>query len=431
MDIASSGHAEFATDHDRFSARPVLRGLQRGCLWLLAAVSPFVFIEPSPYEFTFLAVLVIFIATGLRFPAAAMSLVAILCVLNLGYSISAINHLDKQPVVYWVLTSWYLALTAIFFALVLSENTHERLDALMRGYRFAAVVVSLLAIAGYFNLIPGASEQLTLYSRARGTFKDPNVLGGFLVLPAIYCLQKMIDEHAGRALRNGIAFGIISLAVLLSFSRAAWALLAVTALASVALNFLTTNSVRKKIRIVILVMLAAGLGVAMLSLLLSLDAFANIFKERASLVQSYDAGRFGRFGRHILGAEMALDYPFGIGPLQFSRFFPEDTHNSFLNAFMSGGWLSGVTYPLLIVSTLWLSLRSQFMTTSWSPESKVLFVTFVGLAAESLIIDTDHWRHFFLLIGAVWGVAIATSRLANTGASARPDAVGQLGWTTR
>ena len=183
----------------------MLRGLQRGCLWFLAAVSPFVFIEPSPYEFAFLVVLVIFIGTGLRFAPAALSLVAILGVLNLGYTIGAINLFEKQEVLYWVLTSWYLALTAIFFALALSENTQERLDALLRGYRFAAVVVSLLAIAGYFNLIPGAQEQLTLYSRARGTFKDPNVLGGFLILPAIYCLQKMIDESARSALRNAIA----------------------------------------------------------------------------------------------------------------------------------------------------------------------------------------------------------------------------------
>ena len=128
---------------------------------------------------------------------------------------------------------------------------------------------------------------------------------------------------------------------------------------------------------------------------------------------------------------MALDYPFGIGPLQFSKFFPEDTHNSFLNAFMSGGWLSGVTYLLLIGVTLLLSLRSQFVAVPWSQASKVLFVTFVGLAAESLIIDTDHWRHFYMLIGAVWGVSIACSRVANANGLVPADAAGELSWNTR
>jgi hypothetical protein len=398
-------------------SRPILRGLQRKSLWLLAAAGPFVFIEPSPYEFTFLAVLVVFIGTGLRFSPASMALVAILAILNLGYSVSAINHIEKQEVLYWVLTSWYLAVTAIFFALVLADNTVERVDALLRGYRFAAVAVSILAIAGYFSLIPGATEQLTLYARARGTFKDPNVLGGFLILPALYCLQKLIDESFWRAFRNGIALAIIFLAVLLSFSRAAWGILALTSFALVALNFLTTTSQLKKLRILVLVMLVAALSVATLALLLSFDAIANVFKERANLFQSYDAGRFGRFGRHILGSEMALDYPLGIGPLQFSRYFPEDTHNSFLNAFMSGGWLSGVTYPLLIFVTFLLALKSQFANLPWSQASKVIFVAFAGLAAESLIIDTDHWRHFFLIIGLVWGLSIAGSRLASASAS--------------
>ena len=79
------------------------------------------------------------------------------------------------------------------------------------------------------------------------------------------------------------------------------------------------------------------LGVALIAVLLSFDSIAEMFKQRASFDQSYDEGRFGRFGRHILGADMALDLPFGIGPLQFHNYFPEDTHNSYLNAFMSGG----------------------------------------------------------------------------------------------
>jgi hypothetical protein len=28
----------------------------------------------------------------------------------------------------------------------------------------------------------------------------------------------------------------------------------------------------------------------------------------------------------------------------------------------------------------------------------------VPLAGEAAIIDTDHWRHWFLLVGLIWGV---------------------------
>ena len=95
----------------------------------------------------------------------------------------------------------------------------------------------------------------------------------------------------------------------------------------------------------LLAALAGVLLMAAIAVLLSFDQIDALFKERASFSQPYDSGRFGRFGRHLLGADMALDYPTGIGPLQFRRFFPEDTHNSFLNAFMSGGWISGILYP--------------------------------------------------------------------------------------
>ncbi len=75
---------------------------------------------------------------------------------------------------------------------------------------------------------------------------------------------------------------------------------------------------------------------------MSIDTVADLLKQRMSLEQEYDVGETGRFGRHVLGALLALDVPLGIGPLQFSKIFPEDPHNSYLNAFMSGGWLSGV-----------------------------------------------------------------------------------------
>jgi hypothetical protein len=152
-------------------------------------------------------------------------------------------------------------------------------------------------------------------------------------------------------------------------------------------------------------------GVALIALflaaLLSIDAVKTLFTERARLEQEYDVGQMGRFGRHVLGALLALDMPFGIGPLQFSHYFPEDTHNSFLNAFMSGGWLSGVIYPTLVVLTFAQGLRTVFVPTPWRTTYLIYFSAFVGNAAESFIIDSDHWRHYFLLIGAVWGLALA------------------------
>jgi hypothetical protein len=278
---------------------------------------------------------------------------------------------------------------------------------LRRGLVVGAMVAAISAVAGYFHLVPGGNDLLTLYGRARGTFKDPNVLGAFLILPSLFVLQSVVLERPGKAIRNAIAFAIMALAILLAFSRAAWGGLVLTAAFMLALMVLTSRSNTQRSRIIIMTIVAAILGLALIAVLLSFDATAEMFKQRASFDQSYDEGRFGRFGRHILGADMALDLPFGIGPLQFHRFFPEDTHNSYLNAFMSGGWLSGVLYPALVFTTVVIGFRHVFVRVPWQRTYLAVFSAFVGTVGESFVIDTDHWRHFWMMLGAMWGMIAA------------------------
>jgi hypothetical protein len=392
------------------TAAPGVLALQRALVWLVGASIAIVFIEPSPYELATLAATVVFFATGLRMRLVFMPLLLLLFLVNVGYTIAAVAVFDRPGVPNWIATSWYMAVTVVLFAMIISEDTTARLDMLRRGLIVGALIASLAGIAGYFNLIPGGRDLLTLYDRARGTFKDPNVLGAFLILPALFALQSVVSDKFGKAIRSAIAFGVISLAILLSFSRAAWGQLIVTAGFTLALMVLTSRSQAQRSRIVIIALVTVVLAGALVAVLLSLDSVAQLFKERASFDQSYDGGRFGRFGRHILGAEMALGLPFGIGPLQFNRFFPEDTHNSYLNAFMSGGWLSGVCYPALVFVTVWTGFRYIFVRVPWQTTYLAIFAAFLGTVGESFIIDTDHWRHFWMMLGVMWGMFVAAER---------------------
>ncbi|MBB5047999.1 hypothetical protein HNR60_002758 [Rhodopseudomonas rhenobacensis] len=391
------------------AAAPGLQALQLRLLWLVGGCGAIVFIEPSPYEIAIVMAVVVFAATGLRMAPPLLVPLTLLAGIGLGYAIGAIALIDDPEILTWLLTSWYMAITAMFFAMLMLQDTSARLDALLRGYLFGAIIAALAGIAGYFGLIPGADELLTFAGRARGTFKDPNVLGAFLVLPALYTLQRIIEGSFWTATRNGVAFGILSLAIFLAFSRAAWGTFAGAALLMVALMFVTAPSQQARFRIVMLTMIALVLAAAAIAVLLSLDQVAALFKERASFHQPYDSGRFGRFGRHLLGAGMALDYPTGIGPLQFRRFFPEDTHNSFLNAFMSGGWISGVLYPALVFTTAIYGVRNVFVRTPWQKAYILVISTLVVTLLESFIIDTDHWRHYFMLLGLTWGLAVVSS----------------------
>jgi hypothetical protein len=404
------------------TAAPGVLGLQRALVWLVGASSAIVFIEPSPYELATLAATVIFFATGLRLRLVFIPLLLLLFLVNIGYSISAIPLMDKPEVANWIATSWYMAVTVIFFAMVVSEDTAARLDMLRRGLIVGGLIAACAGIAGYFNLIPGGQDLLTLYGRARGTFKDPNVLGAFLILPALLALQSVVSDNLGKSFRSTIALGIMTLAILLAFSRAAWGGLVITAAFMLALMVLTSRSRAQRSRIIVTTVVAVLIIAMLLGVLLSSDSIGEMFRQRASFDQSYDEGRFGRFGRHILGAGMALDLPFGIGPLQFSRYFPEDTHNSYLNAFMSGGWIAGVCYPALVFITVTMGFRHAFVRVPWQRAYLAIFSAFLGTVGENFIIDTDHWRHFWMMLGAMWGMFAAAQRYRANAEQSRAEA---------
>jgi len=202
------------------AAQKVL-ALQRALVWLAGASVAIVFVEPSPYELVTVVAAVVFFATGLRLRLLFMPPLLLLVLINTGYSIGAIPLLDSSIIASWIATSWYMALTVVFLAMVMSEDTMARLDMLRRGLIVGGILAALAAIGGYFNLVPGGYDLLTLYGRGRGTFKDPNVLGAFLILPSLFVLQDVVAARFARALRSAVALGIMTLAILLAFSRAA------------------------------------------------------------------------------------------------------------------------------------------------------------------------------------------------------------------
>jgi O-antigen ligase len=193
----------------------------------------------------------------------------------------------------------------------------------------------------------------------------------------------------------------------LSFSRAAWGQFVLCAILLMAITFVTSRSPSERFRIVVVAILGALVAAAFVALLLSVDQVAALFQERASLTQSYDTGYTGRFGRYFLAISMMMDYPFGMGPLQFQ--FPEAPHNAYLNSFITGGWVSGVAYLTLALVTLVAGAKFIFVRTPWQPIYHVVYVAFIGVAVESIIIDSDHWRHWFMILGLLWGL-MAVSR---------------------
>ena len=378
--------------------------IKRGTLWLLGASSGLALIEPSPYEVVFLLTLFVFALTGIRFSQKLLPLAVLLLTYNIGGIFSLIPWMGDGDSVRFTAVSVYLMITALFIAGIMSQDAAGRLETLRRGYLFAAWIAGSAAILGYFD-IAGLGSIFTLYGRASGTFKDPNVLGPYLVLPIVYVLQRILTGQAGM-MRGLITLSIPLAALFLGFSRGAWGVLVVSTAMMIALTFLTAPNASSRGRIVAMSLIALVAMIAALLVALSFEDIRNVFDTRASLDQDYDQGVTGRFGNQLRAIPMLLDAPNGFGPLQFRWIFNQaDPHNVYINAFASYGWLGGLSWISLMVATCYVGWRLVFRPgptqlhaiAIWS----VLFVTIL----QGFQIDSDHWRHLYLMLGLVWGLA--------------------------
>ncbi len=373
-------------------------------LWVFCG--SIVITEPSPYELAFLLVLAVSLGAGsFAFRRATLGLL----VLWIGFIpfalIAAFQATFTAPTdaLLFQAVTIFLFFTSYWVANFVAEAPQQRMRIIVMAYVAAGTLSALAGTLGYLHLIPG-QELLTLYGRAKALFNDPNVFGPFLVLPAMYALQRVLLGPPRRALWGGVIFMIIAVGVFASFSRGAWAHFAVSAFGVYLMCFGLVAHAREKVRMLVLALLGALVLVVAIGGLLSIPTVQRLFETRAS-TQTYDEGETGRFGRQGYAFELALANPLGIGPLEFRNLhIREEPHNSYVNVLHVYGWGGGLVFILFIGTTIW---RGVAFVARPSPNRLLLIplvAVFIPLALEAAIIDVDHWRHFFLVAGLIWGV---------------------------
>ena len=145
-------------------------------------------------------------------------------------------------------------------------------------------------------------------------------------------------------------------------------------------------------------------------LALQFDAVYEMFEQRAKVVQEYDGAQLGRFARHAIGFEWALENPLGIGPLEFGLTLGEDTHNIWVKALMDYGWIGFFTYMTMTIATFVGGAKLLGRVRPWQPYLQCLYATFAGHILIAWVIDIDHWRHVYLIIGLIWGCMALEAR---------------------
>ena len=384
-------------------------------VWLIFAGSFVVIFEPAPTDLFLFLALFAFLYAGFNTSIVIMPLVLILLVYNIGGFLSFAIVSNSAEARQFVMTSAFMAITAIFIASFLTIDTKNRIELIMSGYVFGATIACVLALSAY--VFPGSvgkayislgANPLIAYGRATGLFKDPNVFSTYLIFPCVLLAQRFLLGNSRKSLLDLFCFCLIFISLFLAFSRGAWVNALVSTVTMVGLTFMLSESANTRGRIVFYSFVGFVIIAFVLFLILSSPVMHALFLDRFTLVKNYDAGERGRFGNQINSIPMLLQQPFGFGPLKFTKIFGEAPHNTFLNAFASYGWIGGISYITLVCCNLFVGLRTVFANSPYRNYAILVFACLTQVTFQGVQIDTEHWRHFYWMLGMMWGLFAAT-----------------------
>lgn len=266
------------------------------------------------------------------------------------------------------------------------------LAVIFSGYIIAAVLAVVVGILSYFHLIP-AADRFLYFGRVAGLFKDANVYGPFLIPAVLYAIFKFEAQRGLRQLLWLCLIALLSVGVLLSFSRAAWGNFVI----SVFLYLTLPPWKSLKDRFCKLGLIAMLL-LPVILFTLNTPQVSDLLNQRLGF-QNYDNHRFGT---QLDSLKLAMAHPLGIGPYQTERILNYSTHSLYIRVVTEYGLLGITSFLGFLCLTVFQAIRHNFNTSRASPYAAIITAALVGLLFNSIFIDTLHWRHFWLLLALPW-----------------------------
>ncbi len=373
---------------------------------ICSASGSIVFIEPSPYDYLILLTLALWIVGGFSIHRAVLPFIFLLEMWVLGGFIGLIPYWNEPDPQSFMWHTLFISTTGVFYALFFAENSKQRIDICLKGYTISCVLAAVIAIVTWMGTF-GSGEDIIKDGRAMLPFKDPNVLGSYMVPGILYLVQKLLLGRTRFLLVTLVSLALSVMALFLSFSRGSAGAAIVSILLMTAMSLYTSDSRRMSRRIIFAIVLVAAAVVIALLIALSNAQIREFFFMRAAVTQEYDEGPTGRFGNQLRSIPMLLELPNGFGPLRFRLIFGIEPHNAFINAFASNGWLGGFAFIAMVLTTAYVGFRGSFSRSPYQREMQVIWCATFVFFLQALQIDIDHWRMFYITLGAVWGLEAA------------------------
>lgn len=307
---------------------------------------------------------------------------------------------------------WFAGATAytisLGFLFAGGPKTLRELKIVQYYYLIAVIITGgILLLLTILDLVGVGDNLAQLYyaGRPKGFFKDPNVAGPFVVTGILFTLSQLIFRRVRPVGKNVFLVLLLFIAVITTFSRGALLNLA-GGIIMLGLLALWRRKGSRFMIINVLLIITAVLVVPWV-----LGAFGQA--QRFLGLTEYDV--YGRFTVWQAGFRIVSDNPWGIGPGQFEVISPAyqtrlsvkkyvltpAAHNTYLRVLAENG-IAGFTLLIgALLGFLWKSLKTCLVVKGEETVAATAWLcsSLVGILAESFVIDTLHWRHFWILVG--------------------------------
>lgn len=373
----------------------------------------FVRFQPAPTDAAFAVIIVIAALTGRlrlsRVPLLIRWIVGLMLIVNVLSMMDAVNLGEGLQ---FLFVTGYLLVFAVWLTAYIDSPAKTRVVLLT--WLIVGVASAVLAVAALYLPIPGQSlirSTVDGGERASAFFKDPNVFGPFLVPIAVILLEQRIAPRLPRLLAlRGVTSWLLLVAltvgVLFSYSRAAWANYVIAIVVMLLASSIRKRGARRAMRaLVSLLATAAAAGVV-------LSATGSIgFLQHRAQIQAYDSQRFAA---QNFGWELGWSHPVGVGPGQFKFHYPVEAHSTFIRVFSEQGFLGLLLWVAVLLVTLVLALRNVVVgRDTFGIGSAALLGCWCGLVVNSAVVDTLHWRHLWLVAALIWASTVRRPELAD------------------
>lgn len=366
---------------------------------LLGASSCVVLIEPAPFELIALLLMLAHAAQHVHEQrwqriaplTANMLLLLVLFAILQFVPVALQAHSPVQ-------SAFYAGVTTMLILIGLHlGQLHDRRDVrffdFLAGYAAAALLTAVLALVSLHPLGAAIGGDFLLWDRPRVFFKDPNVLGPYLVPASVLFLEGAARRRGGRALLF-VLFAIVCAAgTLASASRAAWINLGI-ALAIYGL----LGSGRQKAVLAFAALIVAAAAIPLGAVLDGGGSDAlQLYSGRMQL-QEYDSDRFTVAAEAF---ELGLRYPAGVGPGEIATYLGAgagmDPHNTYVRIWAENGPVAMGLFAVILLLMLAHALQERLAAGRWDAALVCALALLAGALVNASVVDTLHWRHFWVI----------------------------------